>query len=136
MSKKLVGKAKAKARKKNTPQNSTKKLAYSDPNVADFQKVLETARAHNIAVIANFTHLTPTSIILNTPSHYKAIYKDNYGSYPFEVIKAKDGTFSVISDGRQLYCGLSQSRLVWEFENQLAAMVKKVACLSQQMEAA
>lgn len=97
------------------------KAANKDPNIAD---ILGFINKGGTAV--RFTHLKPTKVIKNTKKNYVAKYRDNHGSYVFEIRKTGN-TYTANSDGVLVMSGVNRDRLVWEFENQINS--NPIACL-------
>ena len=97
---------------------------HVDPNVAGIIGAFE--ENDNVRVV--WTHLTPETILANTEKKYSAIYRDDHGSYPFEI-KKKGDKYRVTVQGNLLYTRMDRERLLWEFENQLGSMADKVACI-------
>lgn len=87
--------------------------AKADPNVAD---MLDFLNAGGLTV--RFTHMKPTKVIKNTAKNYVAKYRDNHGSYVFEIRKTGN-TYTVVSDGVLVMSGVAKDRMIWEFENQI-----------------
>ena len=87
--------------------------AKADPNVADMLDFLKAGSS-----VVSFTHMKPTKVIKNTAKNYVAKYRDNHGSYVFEIRKT-GSTYTVVSDGVTVMTGVAKDRMVWEFENQI-----------------
>ena len=87
-----------------------------DPNKDKVAKALNLVGGNHNAL--NWTHLKPVKVKKNTDTHYIAKYRDNHGSYWFEIRKNADGSYGVCSDGVFAFFG-DRERIVWEFENQI-----------------
>ena len=98
--------------------------AKADPNSALTQKQF-VAAGYNFSAM-NWTHLKPTKVVKNTAKNYVARYRDNHGSYVFEIRKTKN-TYTVVSDGILVMSGVTRDRLIWEFETQVNS--NPIVCL-------
>ena len=131
MSKKLNGKAKQKARAKAAKLKSASfskvmNLVSKDPNAIDYSNKMKAIhmfqQENSDALVVNHTwkHLTPTSVEVNDAGFYSAIYTDNYGSYPFQLLKKATDKYDVIVENVKCYTNITKSKVEYEFECQVA----------------
>ena len=93
-----------------------KQVDAVDPNWDKVSKRLDTVGGNYNAI--KWAHLKPVKVKKDTKNNYIAKYRDDHGSYWFEIRKNANNTYSVISDGK--YAVISdKARVVWEFENQI-----------------
>ena len=77
------------------------------------------------SIQVTYTHLKPTKVLINKPNKFKAIYKDDYGKYPFEI-KKSNNSFTVIVDKQVVAKTNDKDYLIWNFEVQLAAISPRI----------
>lgn len=98
------------------------KTFKKDPNIKDFSSLVSKGGMINL----KFAHLTPEQVHIDTDTHYKATYNDDYGTYDFEIHKTDKG-YTVISDGN--VCSQDnpdRDHIIWNYENQVASCMPKV----------
>ena len=102
-----------------------------DPNVEPLLKQLDiltqVANTMNPTPLIRLyaVHLKPTKVLIDKPNKFKAIYKDDYGKYSF-VIKKNNKNYTVISDNQMVCETDDKDYLIWNFENQLAAINPRI----------
>jgi len=87
-----------------------------DPNWTKVSKHLDAVGGNPNNIV--WTHLKPVKVKKNTTKHYIAKYRDEHGTYWFEIRKENNDTYAVCSDG-QFAVFADKKRIVWEFENQI-----------------
>jgi hypothetical protein len=96
-----------------------------DPNAQSIADMLADMLPNDRVVKLNAVHLKPT-VKEDSDSCYRATYRDDFGSYEFEIHKTSAG-YTVISDGN--VCSKDNPEreyIIWNYECQVGAYMPKV----------
>lgn len=89
----------------------------------DINQVINALKQYK-GVILHFEHLVP-EVLIDTPQHYRAKYKDRHGDYVFEITESTGG-WTVTSSGMKIGTFEDADYIKWDFESQLAKYTPKV----------
>ena len=98
-------------------------LAFKTALKNDVNQVISALKKHK-SVILQFEHLSP-EVLIDTPEHYLARYRDRHGDYEFEITKTSAG-WAVTSSGVHIGTFNDVDYIKWNFESQLAIYTPKV----------